>query len=130
MAVVAAGGADLVSRVLRLPNVPCVHYPEQAVHAALMDSLCPFMDALELFCRAWSEDESAVRQPPKHLFQRTGVRGCWRVMPYAIDRGWPAADSADAGIDAVKVIGINEEERIVANKMGGACHASNIVSLG
>jgi ornithine cyclodeaminase/alanine dehydrogenase-like protein (mu-crystallin family) len=108
---------DVVSRLLRLPNEPCVHYPEQTVHAALMDSLCPFMDALERFYRAWSEDESAVRQPPKHVFQRTGVRGDWRVMPCAIDRVWPAADGADAGIDAVKVIGTNEEERVVADKI-------------
>lgn len=108
---------DSIGRVLRLSNEPCVHYPEQTVHAALMDGVCSFMDALERFYLAWSEDDSAVRQPQKQLFERPGIRGDWRVMPCAIDRGWTAADGAGTCIDAVKVIGTNEEERVVADKI-------------
>lgn len=108
------GTAASADAVLRLPPEPCVYYPEATVHRELMRMVCPFMDALERFYMAWSRQEAVVDQPPKHVFSRDGVRGDWRVMPCFVKQGWLSDDGV---IAAVKVIGTNEEERVVADKI-------------
>lgn len=109
--------SDALARVLRLSEEPCVYYSEQTIHQELMNGLRAFMDALECFYFAWSRDTATVTQPPKHVFQRAGVRGDWRVMPCAIDHRWPITGDAGRSIDAVKIIGTNEEDRVVADKI-------------
>jgi ornithine cyclodeaminase/alanine dehydrogenase-like protein (mu-crystallin family) len=103
--------------ILRLPSEPCIYYPEMTVHREIMSGLCGFMDALESFYRAWACGEAAVTQPPKQVYWRPDVRGDWRVMPCAVERGWPGSEGATSGIDAVKIIGTNEEERVVRDKI-------------
>lgn len=103
--------------ILRLPLEPCIYYPEMTVHREIMSGLCGFMDALERFYRGWARGEAAVTQPPKQVYWRPDVRGDWRVMPCAVERGWPGSEGATSGIDAVKIIGTNEEERVVRDKI-------------
>ncbi len=99
---------------MRLPPEPCVYYPEVTVHRELMRLVCPFMDALERFYLAWSREQAVVEQPPKQVFSRDGIRGDWRVMPCFVKQGW----LGDGGvIAAVKVIGTNEEEQVIADKI-------------
>lgn len=108
------GTAASADAVLRLPPEPCVYYPEATVHRELMRMVCPFMDALERFYMAWSRQEAVVDQPPKHVFSRDGVRGDWRVMPCFVKQGWLSDEGV---IAAVKVIGTNEEGRVVTDKI-------------
>jgi ornithine cyclodeaminase/alanine dehydrogenase-like protein (mu-crystallin family) len=108
---------DPVAAVVRLPSEPCIYYPELIVHQTLMSGICAFMERLESFYRAWSEDAVTVRQPTKQIFQTAGIRGDWRVMPCAIAPRSPTAGRDTHGINAVKVIGTNEEQRMVQDKI-------------
>lgn len=101
------------ARLLRLHDEPCVHYSEAVVHAAVMEGLRPFMDALERFYVAWASDPTAVWQPCKQVQSRSGTRGDWRVMPCSTS----ASEDFGGCIDAVKVIGTNEEEQVVGDKI-------------
>jgi len=103
--------------LLRLHAEPCVYYPETVVHQALMAGLRPFMDTLERFYLAWARDPAAITHPVKQVYERPGVRGDWRVMPCAVDGRSSLSDACGGGIDAVKVIGTNEEGRIVGDKI-------------
>jgi ornithine cyclodeaminase/alanine dehydrogenase-like protein (mu-crystallin family) len=111
------GSEGREAALLRLPLEPCIYYPEMTVHREIMSGLCGFMDALERFYRGWARGEAAVTQPPKQVYWRPDVRGDWRVMPCAVERGWPGSGGAASGIDAVKIIGTNEEERVVRDKI-------------
>jgi ornithine cyclodeaminase len=103
--------------VLRLPLEPCVHYPEMTVHREIMHWLCTFMDFLEGFYLAWSRSDAAVSQPPKQVFSRAAVRGDWRVMPCAVEIAGAIHGFPGGAIDAVKIIGTNEEEKFVRDKI-------------
>lgn len=96
---------------LRLGDEPSRHYTEKTIHEALMTRTHEFMDLLESFYDAWSEDPRLVQQPPKTIFTSRGIKGDWRVMPCVIDR------FEGALIKAVKVIGTNEEERTITDKI-------------
>jgi ornithine cyclodeaminase/alanine dehydrogenase-like protein (mu-crystallin family) len=109
--------AEREADILRLPTEPCVHYPEMTVHREIMNGLCAFMDALEGFYLAWAREDAAVTQPPKEIFSRPEVGGDWRVMPCAVAGGLPFSGGANAAIDAVKIIGTNEEQRVVHDKI-------------
>lgn len=108
---------DPLARVLRLAVEPCVHYPEQTIHHALMNRLAEFMNILEQFYIDWAGDHAAITQPPKLVFTRTGTRGDWRAMPCTVDHARSLAGKALGSIDAVKIIGTNEEECVVADKI-------------
>jgi ornithine cyclodeaminase/alanine dehydrogenase-like protein (mu-crystallin family) len=82
-----------------------------------MGGLRAFMDFLERFYLEWADQNWTVIQPPKHFFQRSGIRGDWRVMPCAVTSVTPANEAEWHGIDAVKIIGSNEEERVVTDKI-------------
>ena len=68
-------GLEREAAILRLPIVPCVHYPALTIHREIMDGLREFMDALEDFYLAWAREDTAVTQPPKQLFCRPTVWG-------------------------------------------------------
>ena len=107
----------LEESILRLHHEPCVYYPEALVHQALMDDISAFMNELDLFYSQWSKNPGIVQQPPKQLFGGSGVSGDWRVMPCAVD-GFPCASQGLGGpIKVVKVIGTNEEQRVVPDKI-------------
>ena len=108
---------DPLARVLRLAVEPCVHYPEQIIHQALMNRVNEFMNVLEQFYFDWAGDHAAITQPPKQVFTRTGTRGDWRAMPCTIAPDRPLTGKAVGSIDAVKIIGTNEEECVVADKI-------------
>ena len=103
--------------ILRLPTEPCIHYPEMTVHREIMNGLCAFMDVLEDFYLAWAREDAAVTQPPKQVFCRPDVRGDWRVMSCAVERGGCSSGGVEGAIGAVKIIGTNEEERVIRDKI-------------
>jgi ornithine cyclodeaminase/alanine dehydrogenase-like protein (mu-crystallin family) len=105
------------ARILRLHAEPCVFYPEAVVHEALMAGILPFMEALEHLYLEWLHDPGIVGQPPKQVYARPDVRGDWRVMPCSVAGGPARERGHDGSIDAVKVIGTNEEERVVSDKI-------------
>ncbi len=96
---------------LRLQDEPCRHFSERKIHQLLMHNILAFMGCLERFYLAWASNGSMVEQPRKQLFTTEGLKGDLRVMPCVINR------FEGALIKAVKVIGTNEEERLVTDKI-------------
>ena len=101
--------ADLT--FLRLGAEPTRHFDEEHIHRLLMQQLTVFMDRLERFYVAWKSNSDLVIQPKKLVFDNNGFKGDWRVMPCVINR------FEDHYIKAVKVIGSNEEQRQVIDKI-------------
>ena len=97
--------------LLRLHDEPCQHFDERLIHRTLMQNIPAFMDLLERFYLAWQQKKSIVRMPKKTVFTTNGLRGDFRVMPCVID------DFEGMKIKAVKVIGTNEEERVIQDKI-------------
>lgn len=69
------------------------------------------MDTLEKFYREWRINSKLVHQPKKEVFTNGCFKGDFRVMPCVIH---PFEGQT---IKAVKVIGTNEEERVVPDKI-------------
>jgi ornithine cyclodeaminase/alanine dehydrogenase-like protein (mu-crystallin family) len=94
--------------LLRLEEEPCVYINEMQAHHAIMEGCNEFMDRLLLFYHAWSKAEVRVEVPKKQVFSQADVQGDFRLMPCIM---------SDDGLKFVKVIGTNEEERIVKDKI-------------
>ncbi|MDZ7750204.1 MAG: hypothetical protein U5S82_00765 [Gammaproteobacteria bacterium] len=97
-----------IKELLRLADEPWVYIDEMQAHGAVMAGCERFMDRLLAFYRAWGDATVAVDLPPKQVFRQAGVRGDFRVMPCVL---------GDDGLKIVKVIGTNEEERQVRDKI-------------
>jgi len=97
--------------ILRLAKEPYDYYDESRIHRALMQSTNDFMDLLERFYKAWDKNDKLVELPRKQLFTTPGIKGDWRVMPCVVNR------FEGKSVKAVKVIGTNEEERVVSDKI-------------
>ena len=100
-----------ITDLLRLPEEPCQSFNEEDIHRILVDNVIEFMDLLERFYLAWQKDNGIVIQPKKQLFTTSEFKGDLRVMPCIID-GFEGRT-----IKAVKVIGTNEEEKIIKDKI-------------
>ena len=98
-------------KLLRLHDEPCAFYNERQIHRILMKHTNAFMDILERFYYAWQKNKNIVQQPKKQLFTTPGLKGDWRVMPCLI------SNFEGKTIKVVKIIGTNEEERIVQDKI-------------
>ena len=102
---------DTVFPFLRFGDEPTRHFDERRIHRLLMQNLKVFMERLERFYFAWKTNDDLVVQPKKLIFENNGLKGDWRVMPCVIDR------FENRCIKAVKVIGTNEEQRQVPDKI-------------
>lgn len=97
--------------VLRLGHEPCVHFSERQVHELLAENCVKFMDLLERFYLHWKNHEDTITLPLKSVFNGNGTKGDLRVMPCIID------NFENDTIKCVKVIGTNEEESVVKDKI-------------
>lgn len=97
--------------LLRLHDEPCKYYNEMQIHLSLMNNVHPFMNMLERFYFAWNENHEIVNQPTKQVFLTDGIRGDFRVMPCVINK------FDNKIIKAVKIIGTNEEEKQIKDKI-------------
>lgn len=97
--------------LLRLHAEPCVYYNEMQIHQTLMCHVNDFMDTLERFYFEWKENEEIVFLPRKQVFSTSGLKGDFRVMPCIVNH------FEGKKVKVVKVIGTNEEEQIVQDKI-------------
>ncbi len=100
-----------VESLLRLNEEPCVYYNESQIHQILMNHSNDFMNILKSFYGAWNKNEKIVFLPKKQVFTDIALKGDLRVMPCIIN------DFEGRLIKAVKIIGTNEEERIIKDKI-------------
>lgn len=97
--------------LLRLHEEPCTYYDERQIHRTLMRNVNAFMDTIERFYFAWQKNNKIVDQPKKQVFKNKGLKGDLRVMPCVIDK------FEGKIIKMVKIIGTNEEEKQVKDKI-------------
>ena len=103
--------AEIAKRLLRLNDEPYAYYDEVQIHQTLVSHASDFMDTLERFYYTLSKDKDLVVLPLKHVFTTKHFKGDWRVMPCMVK------NFDGKIIKVVKVIGTNEEERTVKDKI-------------
>ena len=100
--------ADIsMQRLLRLADESWVFINETEAHAILMKHGVAFLDHLSAFYDAWP-DHDQMQLPTKQVFTTPGLAGDFRVMPSAIN---------SLRLKFVKVIGTNEEQRSIMDKI-------------
>lgn len=97
--------------LLRLVEEPRQHLAEADVHKRLMEHASEAFDHLASFYHAWSDGQCTVTNPSKLLYETAGIKGDYRVMPCII------AGFAPEAIHIVKIIGTNEENQVVLDKI-------------
>ncbi|MDH3999308.1 MAG: hypothetical protein OET90_10775 [Desulfuromonadales bacterium] len=99
---------EKIKQLLRLHDEPCLHIDEMQAHNIVMQGCNEFMDRLESFYSAWGKQELTIDLPVKQVFSHQDVQGDFRLMPCTV---------VDKKLKFVKVIGTNEEERTIADKI-------------
>lgn len=100
--------SDHLRSLLRLEDEPCIYIDEMTCHNTMMLHCNEFMDQLQDFYTAWSETNSLVNLPYKQVFTDNEIKGDFRLMPCMLP---------EAKQKFVKVIGSNEEERCIKDKI-------------
>jgi len=99
----------LIQNLLRLEDEKHIHFNELQIHQVLVDNISEFMEHLKKFYQNWNTSTTLVHLPKKQIFQSTYARGDFRVMPCIIND--------DYNIKSVKIIGTNEENRVIKDKI-------------
>ena len=97
-----------IKTLLRLHDEPCLYITEIDAHRVLMRHSGAFMDRLTRFYLDWGSRPDDVELPVKQVFTTAGIAGDFRVMPCTIETH---------ALKAVKVIGTNEEQRTIRDKI-------------
>ncbi len=95
--------------LLRLQDEPCISVSDIEAHDILMTNSTEFMDELKVLYKEWGNGEKWVTIPEKKIINTPSLAGDFRVMPCITD--------FSGGIKAVKVIGTNEENRTIKDKI-------------
>ncbi len=103
------GQSALVKTLLRYGDEPLVYIDDLKAHEIIMTHTPEFMDLLSDFYESWGQEKLQVDLPIKQVFETSGLKGDFRVMPCVIEQ--------HEVIKSVKVIGTNEENRTVKDKI-------------
>ena len=88
---------------------PSISYSDIEIHDILCNDISAFMNYIENFYKTWQGEDDLVELPKKQLFEVPYAEGDFRIMPCLIH--------GDYRIKSVKVIGTNEENRTVHDKI-------------
>jgi len=100
---------DELKSLLRLQDEPCIFISDIEAHDILMTNSIEFMDELKILYKEWGSGKKWVTIPEKKIINTPNLTGDFRVMPCITD--------FSGGIKAVKVIGTNEENRTIKDKI-------------
>ncbi len=95
--------------LLRLQDEPFIYICDVDAHNILMSSSVEFMEKLKNSYMDWGNEKKWVVIPEKKIIKTPNLRGDFRVMPCITD--------FSGGIKAVKVIGTNEENKTIKDKI-------------
>ncbi|RLA77949.1 MAG: hypothetical protein DRG78_16220 [Epsilonproteobacteria bacterium] len=95
--------------LLRVQDEPCITISDIQTHTILMKNSVKFMDELKKSYLVWSSGEKWVDIPKKIVLSTPNIKGDFRVMP--------CMTNINGGIKTVKVIGTNEENRYIKDKI-------------
>lgn len=98
-----------IKHLLRLQDEPYIYLDDVQIHKVLMANTQAFMQQLKNSYIDWGDDKHWVRVPEKKVIKTPGMKGDFRVMP--------CITSLNNGIKAVKVIGTNEENYRIKDKI-------------
>ena len=98
-----------IRHLLRLQDEPYTVVTDLQAHTLLMANTPEFMNQLKKVYREWVNNEKWVISPEKKIIKTPGINGDFRVMPCITDLG--------GRIKAVKVIGTNEENKTIKDKI-------------
>lgn len=101
--------ADDIKHLLRLQDEPFIHISDSQIHSILMKHASELMDVFKHTYIEWGENEESVRIPRKKIIQTPDLKGDFRIMP--------CITTLRGGIKVVKVIGTNEENRTIKDKI-------------
>lgn len=99
-----------VESLLRLKNEPYVAYTESQIHQTIMEFAEDFCDLLERFYFHWKDRRGSVLLPTKQIYTTKDLKGDFRIMPCAYH-------FEEKIVKVVKVVGTNEEEQVVKDKI-------------
>lgn len=99
----------MIKELLRLEDEEYTHFNELQIHDVLVDNVTEFMEYLKNFYLSWSSNRNLVDLPKKQVFQSQQYRGDFRVMPCVINDTY--------NIKSVKIIGTNEENKLIKDKI-------------
>ncbi|MCF6310508.1 MAG: hypothetical protein L3J19_08590 [Sulfurimonas sp.] len=100
---------DELKLLLRLQDEPCIFISDIEAHDILMENSTEFMNELRSLYIDWGKGNKWVSIPKKKVIKTPSLAGDFRVMPCITD--------FSGGIKAVKVIGTNEENRTIKDKI-------------
>jgi ornithine cyclodeaminase/alanine dehydrogenase-like protein (mu-crystallin family) len=86
-----------------------LYFNELQIHDVLVENILEFMEYLKIFYQDWHNSDTLVTLPKKQIFQTQDSNGDFRIMPCIIHN--------DYKIKAVKIIGTNEENRVIKDKI-------------
>jgi len=97
-------------KLLRLQEEPCVYINDIEVHTILMEHREDFFNHFERGFGFWAGNPERVMITPKQIYSSPGIRGDFRVMPCSIH-------GSEGSINTVKLVGTNEEEQEIKDKI-------------
>jgi ornithine cyclodeaminase/alanine dehydrogenase-like protein (mu-crystallin family) len=97
--------------LLRLRSEPCVYFDESQIHDILSQNTVLFMNKLSDAYWKISTGQYETLLPKKQIFCTSPLKGDLRVMSCVVQK------KNDLPIKAVKIIGTNEENSIVQDKI-------------
>lgn len=98
-----------IKQLLRLQDEPFIHISDSQIHTILMLHASELMDIFKHTYIKWGENEETVHIPEKKIIQIPELKGDFRIMP--------CITTLHGGIKVVKVIGTNEENRTIKDKI-------------
>lgn len=101
---------ERIKKLLRYAEEPYIYLDEMTVHILSVENCIKFMALLKDFYSDWSKQSNIVHLPKKQVFEASPYKGDHRVMPCTINY-------KNKITKAVKVIGTNEENSIIKDKI-------------
>lgn len=99
----------MIQELLRLEDEKHIHFNELQIHDVLVQNIPEFMEYLKTFYQEWHKSDTLVNLPKKQIFQTKNIDGDFRIMPCMINESY--------NIKAVKIIGTNEENKVIKDKI-------------
>lgn len=99
----------MVQDLLRLGDEKHIYFNELQIHDVLVENISEFMEHLKMFYQDWHCSDTLVNLPKKQIFQTNYSSGDFRIMPCIINDNY--------NIKAVKIIGTNEENKVIKDKI-------------
>jgi len=98
-----------IKKLLRIEDEPFELIDDKKSHEILIKDIAYFMNYLKSFYEEWALNEDFITLPIKSIYSIDEIKGDFRIMPCIVHK--------DRKIKAVKIIGTNEENHFIKDKI-------------